>query len=508
MSSGSSNISYLKKLSSGVIFQETFENDNFVTADGWTIVQGNPVNSTSQSIPGSNGIKSFQCSGIGSGLSVISKSFSITGTYFEGWFYDDGTTTPGTGPYLKVQDTAGHYYQIGVRNSVSTTDYVCNGVLNFAQDNFSVPSSPIARSIGWHKFSLFVTLESGLNYEFQVDGVPTSTISSSFITSPFSKIFVCSGTLSDTLGTFGYFDQVGLYVDNFLNVYNAGVSSKVLNLYDSSWNNIYTANPFTGFLPPEIGAQYALNNPNPVFPFPVFIQVSQAQPVTSLEYTSNLIQVFPGDVYQYENFYLAPDAQGKNSSPTKITDLQYVPTALVSRNVSTGGVQETNQTALKDKLTWTHSHLQGWGVRENIDDWFWWCVQGNPFSLMVDNVNGCAFGVISTFVGAGSSSSVKLFNNISTNPTDSFKVGFAFNIRNTFNTQKQKVMLISKDVNAQTLTFDQNIGFDVNAGDYVYSERFFPFLELYETGLTGLTSKQGFSPPAYSWTQNAQEFNG
>lgn len=497
---GVSVITYLQKQLDGVVFQETFENQNFVAADGWTIQRGTPANTQSQAVAG---ISSFDCTAGNQSMPIIYKTITDTNVALQNqgswlaqvWFYDPITSTSAgalyttsstPGPYFKIGTTDGRFIQVGVRNSVSTNQYVLNANNNFTADNFAQTLG--SRSNGWHLFS--VTFNKFGHYFVGLDGAVASTQvnSTSAVTiTPVSSIYICAGTSSDSGSSFGYFDNVG-YFRNTQVTYTNFQGVIQANLYDK--NNNYLQNTFGDF--------FQLANYSYLWPLPVYMEISNQGSTSSLSYRTPLTNINPGDIYQLQTINFG----------RKVTTYDPMIKELQSVNQSTAGVKETNSYGLKGPISFSVNSLTGWSWKQAADNFFLNAVQGNPFGLMVDNVSDNAFGVISTSAFGGTANTVQIGLNISGadayHTTGPFTVGNYYYIRNNANTQKQLVNLTS--MTTSTLIFDQNLNFNVFPLDYVYSLQLYPFLEVSGDTQTGFKCTDT-KYPRFTWQQSCVDYN-
>lgn len=488
---GTSQINYLQKQRDGVVFSETFENDNFISADGWSILNGTPATSTNQA---KAGIKSWDNQANSQSIPVAKRVITDTAVdniwFTQVWFYDDSTQTTQPGPYFKIKLNDGKLISVGVRNSVSTTKY-CYGPINVATDAPTTLFAGASRSTGWHSF---IILASVNQYVVYVDNTQIYQVSTAIST--VSEIYLNSDVVGGPGPSFGYFDNVGYYRNAWLYVNITGLIGSeaiIANIYDSSNNLIIAGTPAVGALT----FQFGVNNISILFPTSCYIEISDLSG-TLMGIRTPLMSINPGDVFLFVKFDLG----------NKFTSLNTKSGAILNRNVSSGGTTEVNQTALKDQVNFSHGYLSGWGIKKQVENWFEYAVSGNPFYVTHDNQKYNAIGVISATVrgGLAGSNVVTIMSNLYFgNATKNFTVGLYYIIRNNSNTKKQRVKLTAKT--ATTLTFDDVLNFDVNALDYIYSEGLYPFMELAEPMLNGLVPTRGQSPPAYSWVQNMQEYN-
>lgn len=484
----SSIISYLQKIRDGVVFNESFENDNFITAEGWTILQGVPGNSSQQFI---DGIKSWDNAAGSQSLPVAKKVISDTAVdsdwYFSCFFYDDATNTTDQGPFVKLKLVDGKYLQMGVRNGTSTTLYV-TGTNTFAADTFQVATGGTAGRVSGWRFFTIIYLSATTNYRYFIDDVEVAVFTAA-ASSPVSEIYLQANTVGGTGSSFGYFDALTYNRKETLDIY-ASFSGRV-KLNDNA-NANQDSQGFTSTVPASFQVWNEAGSVGTLYPFQVYLEVGDTS--HNLSYRSNLLQVNPGDIYQFTQI----------DFERKVTTYENTPRVLQSVNTSTSGVRETLDFAQKYRLTFTVNGLEGVAWNRTVQNFFQNAVAGNTFALMIDSSTDAAFGVISASVGGGTSATVTIMPNFSTNPTDAFTVGNYYTILKQGNTLTAVMKLASKTSN--TLTFDSLLPFGVDALDYVYPVFLYPFLEISGSELTGFRlSDVGI--PRYNWTQNCEEFN-
>ena len=494
---GVSIISYLQKQRDGVVFQETFENYNFINADGWTVLRGSPANTQAQAVAG---ISSWDNTAGNQSMPIAEKVITDTNvdTQFltQVWFYDPLTTSGGLyttsatypGPYYKFKTNDGLIRSIGVRNGISTSFYS----YAFGTSSTDAPNlaSSVPRTNGWHSFS---SNFSGFNLELNVDNTVVYVESNQ--TEPVNALYLCAGTSSDSGSSFGYFDQLSYFRNQYLFFSQTAPIASGVILYNSSNVNIaQVSNPGTPI--PNLTLQpiepsWIAN----LFPDSCYFEFCNVAGTVNV-YRSPLMQVNPGDIYclQQINF-------GR-----KVTTYDPFQKELQSVSQSTAGVRETNNYGLKGTVSMSIKSLQGWSWKEANDNWFLNSVQGNPFALMVDNISDNAFGVISTSAFGGSSNTVKIMQSIvgtASNTTSQFTAGNYYYLRNNANTQKQMVLLSS--LTTSTLTFDQNLNWNFQPLDYVYSLQLYPFLEL--SGDTQKFKCDDPMIPRFMWTDTFVDYN-
>lgn len=476
-----STVSWLQKIRDGVVFSEGFENDNFISADGWTVLQGSPANSSAQY---KDGIKSWDNSANAQSLPVAKKIITDMnidlGTFGFGigvWFYDTGDTTS-PGPYFKIKTTDGKFWSIGVRNSVSTTNYSYAAGSIFGDQPTTATS--VNRSVGWHHFFFYIT-GMGSVMNVSLDGGAFSIAgTSSFV----SEIYLCADTVGGGGPSFGFFDDVTYFrnIQTQIN-YDSSLGDGWTKVYDSG-NNLVSqsvnSNPS------------ALNLFNTVYPFFGFIEFGDETTTVKLILRSPLMQINPGDIYLLNSIQLG----------RKLT--AYKPLLASKKNVneSTSGVEETIFNANKNKLSFGVKNLDGLALKEQVDEWFNYADQGGVFSILVEDQNN-GFGVISAAL-APNGNTATIMSNLYTNPTDPFTVGRQYVIFDPANTRRQTVTLASKT--STVLTFAENIKYPFQPLDYICDLTFHPFLELG-------TNKYGLQMVderyvRFNWNQAVQEYNG
>lgn len=502
-SGGVSIISYLQKVRDGVVFQETFENSNFIAADGWSVLRGSPANSQAQAVAG---ISSWDNSAGNQSFPIAYKNITdsnvdlgLPGWYVQTWFYDPITSTsagsPYTtstypGPYFKIQTNDGNYRSIGVRNAISSTSYSFASGSTLADAPTS--ASSVARTNGWHNLCIYMgDSDDGPNYlNFLVDNnlINLDYSPGKYVTG----IYLCAGTSADSGQSFGYFDNTGYFRNigvqinesaPYLNTHNR------VNMYDENNNLSDSKLESDG----EVILFFSPNSDIP--PIGSYFEICNPKNSSVIDYRSPLLQVNPGDIYQFNTINFG----------RKCTMYDPMIKELQSVNISTAGVRETNNYGLKGTISFAVNSLQGWSWKQAADNFFLNCVQGNSFALMVDNVTDSAFGVIATSAFGGTSNTVQIMSNDYTNPISNFTVGNYYYVRNNANTQKQLMNLVSMSTSTSTLTFDQNLNFNVNPLDYVYSLQLYPFLEI--QGDTQSFKCTSPSIPRFTWQQACNEYN-
>ncbi len=249
------------------MFSETFENQNWLAAENWTTIQGTPTRTNSLAV---QGLYSFQCTGTGSTLAIISTTITdihqvapaISATPgfpswdCQVWFFDDMTTTAHTCPYFTVKDSLGNYFNVGVCNDTSTTNYACGPSNEPGDGNDLSYIATVARTTGWHKF-VISAIPGGLGVAISIDGTVTLTASLPNYSGVVSQIFLCSGKTSTTVGTFGYFDSLFLFRDQY--TYISAKPTTNFQLYLCGLDSL-TAGPDDGRTSTVLGYVPSLNS--------------------------------------------------------------------------------------------------------------------------------------------------------------------------------------------------------------------------------------------------------
>ena len=489
-----SRIDWMKKIRDGVVFNETFECPFFLTANGWTVLHGNPAQSLAQAV---TGIASWDNAAVVPGTitqSMPVASVTVTDATVNSnfpvcvWFYDTGDTTS-PGPYFKVLMTNGSYLSVGVRNSVSTTKYCYSGL--GAGSDQPTTAGTINRAIGWHSFYIVV---AATTYSIYVDS--SLLVSNTATVSILQKLYLCADVVGGPGPSFGYFDNLSYFRNiGFQVFFDPTITTGIGNFYDSNNTKIGSSSLDASNL-----MRFQPNLPVSSFPSGYFFEIPTTI-ATKLLFRSTLLQCSPGDIYYFQDLNFG----------RKFNNIDPIPTSLENRNTTNFGETEVLQYGLKDvhtffinKLGVPTDTMTGDKYYKAARNWFQDAQSGNPFSVMEDDYKENAFGVLSSFVQAGSGATVTVKPNLSTYPTDAFVVGQNYIIRDNSNTRNQDVTLLSKaDPN---LTFSEPLAFDTNSMDYVFSARLYPFSELGKNTLDGFKAADE-RYKWYNWSQQFQEYN-
>jgi len=205
-----------------------------------------------------------------------------------------------------------------------------------------------------------------------------------------------------------------------------------------------------------------------------------------------LLQVNPGDIYNIVS----------TGFSRKLTQWKPQNSALANVNQSTAGVTETVFNAFKNKYSIKVQDLQGLSYKESIDEWYNYASQGNVFSIQGDS-NNVGWGILAAAPAVGQAT-VTIMPNLGVNPTDAFTAGRQYVIANASNTYRQSVTLLSDNTNQ--LTFDNNIEYPFQQGDYVCDMTFMPFLELGSNPYGLQMADERYK--RFDWNQIVQDYNG
>ncbi len=495
-----SNFTYLQKIRDGVVFSEGFENDNFVSAEGWTVLQGVPGNSTIQY---KDGIKSWDNSANAQSLPVVSKSFNVQSSMIIVWFYDDVSHTTEQGPYVKVKMSDGTYMSVGVRNGITSTNYSYGA--QGAGTDAPTTDSGIARTTGWHQFVFQAFVAPAGPSPFTCIQIDTNQVYANTPASNplyLSAVYVQANTVGGTGNSFGFFDELAAFVysvDFFNGVRNLpdliqviNASGLKANIYDINNSLLYssTENNSILYLPVYYSTAFYPNTGHD-FPFSGYIEISDPTGKNTA-CRSQLLNLNPGDIYDFQKL--------KFGQKFKPYDPQNA--ALTNVNQSTAGVTETIFNAFKNKYVFGIPILEGIDYKKQYDEWYNYAVQGLPFSAQVED-NNIGFGVIDSNPSVGTSV-IQIKPNLSTNPTDAFTVGRKYVLFNAANTRRQTMTLLAK--NDPCLTMTENFEYPFANLDYIADITFHPFLELgnHPYGL----SAQDERYVRYKMNQIVQDWNG
>lgn len=187
---GNSILQNLARSVNGLLLLESFESVNFVQDQGWTLLNGLPVNSNDTAF---SGLRSFKMD-----LSYPQIEKTTTAFNFSvGYFRDDSAIVAGNfQPFIKWIDSGGAVWALGVNDSVSAVFYtkIINGVAS---------ATAIPRTTAWHRFS-FVRNSGAATAELFIDNV---SVGSAGALNSFTKIQVGARVYAGT-PAFGYFDLI------------------------------------------------------------------------------------------------------------------------------------------------------------------------------------------------------------------------------------------------------------------------------------------------------------
>jgi hypothetical protein len=342
-------------ISKGILFQESFEPDSWVTDNGWVTVNGYPVNSTNQYY---DGVKSFV---MDSSFPFIKQTlYNTPFKWAQGWFYDDATNTTGKRSFIYFAETTlSVMWGIGVDNATSITKYTM--VINN-----SVSASSVSRTTGWHQFQ--IQWDSSNKYILYIDN--TAICSSTAMLYPFTTIEV--GT-PDTSGNnpIGYFDLVQATTLPYITFKNLSDNQVVLfpvsgdTATSSSGTAILNLNGyFDAFVQARLNSIY---NTDP------YVVITKTDGKT-FRFISDVINFGRGDVYAlFELEFSRKATMFDVKKSVKRTD-----------NESNSGVNEGQFFNARDVVSLTLSDLSESDILK-LNTWWSYAQNSNSYSVAIDS---------------------------------------------------------------------------------------------------------------------------
>jgi hypothetical protein len=176
------------RFSDGLLLFESFEAENFMSDQNWTLLNGTPQISSDVSV---DGLKSLKLD------TTYPQIQKITGAFQFGvaWFYDDSSIVAGGfTPFAIWETTGGQIFGLGVDLGVSTVNYtkIVNGVSS---------DSGVARTTDYRRFTIKQSLGS---VDLAIDGV---SVGGAAIATALTKTKIGCSVYSGT-SAFGYFDSI------------------------------------------------------------------------------------------------------------------------------------------------------------------------------------------------------------------------------------------------------------------------------------------------------------
>ncbi len=273
---GNTILQSLPRITDGLITRESFESVNFLSDQGWTILNGVPDTTNTASF---DGLQSFI---MDSSYPQIQKEVTTGFAYGVGYFLDDSTQTTSTfKPFIIWQTSGGQVFGLGVDNSVSTGFYtkIINGVAS---------ATTIARASGWRKFWITASAPNVITLSVDTTTAATSTWTTA-LTKTKVGAYVYTGTPA-----FGYFDLIEINVSYLVTVYGLSPGQAV-TLYDSTGTSIGTGT--------ATSESVAISASGQVSPFDAYIAITRTDGIRP--YFRTPVQAFSaGDDYMFNVFDL------------------------------------------------------------------------------------------------------------------------------------------------------------------------------------------------------------
>lgn len=472
---GTTRISWLKKVSDGFMFREDFENRYFVDNDQWQTLQGIPELTDVRSVAGTFALDMGPASNDDNDCPVIiRKPISVSAVLTFDWlvtvWYYDTMDAALEGPFLKVQTADGKYYQVGVRNAISTTHYAVNQDATTTEDNFK--ASTVARSLGWHKFQAHLDLDN-TKVDIIIDG---TTVQSITYTSIGALLYVLlqGGVLASVTDSFGYFDELRVQ------------HSASIKFYGLSGRSI----AFAGYAAIPVSTEpYVLDATETPTPSLYDFQVSQADDDEALDLYWLSQEFNGGDVFYFNSVDF-----GRKALP-----VNYNLTTIGTRNTSPSGKIETTTTGARNKLSFTLSSLQGEQWRQAETLLFDWLRGGNPVSVSIDTDDAAYTKITTTYARAGISSlTVQAALGVSTAGIVPGRY-----ILEATNRIARQVLNVSGNTSG-TLAFTPPLNSNFGTGDIIRSLTFFPMM-VSDPNISNIIYKSG-KTLRYDWSFNMTEF--
>jgi hypothetical protein len=481
-------LNYCQKIRDGVLFAETFENDNFVAAQGWVALQGVARNTGQQA---KVGIRSLLLAGMSTPiLWKASTDADVENPVAEVWFYDTmDAVLPG--PFFKIKLSDGKFFQMGVRNSVSTVNYCANASGVYTEDNFV--DSTKARSLGWHRFRI-QRVGTAVSMAVDADGLGAFTwtaAAGSYVT----DLKLQADVYGSTAEGFGYFDEVRLYRHNAVKV--SGVAGRVVNFRDA------TEGMFPVTLDLATDTTEYTTSPYVAVPFPVQYSLQISQRISSagdtsayayLAHRTPTLDLNLGDWYQFAEI---------DFGTRRVTTFDLTPRTLTNKNESANGHAEVLTYGWKDRLGFTVSALEGRDYWEQAQNWYEYARLGQPFGLLVQE-NDHAFHKVRTLARAGSTT-LNLYLNI-TGGGGNVTAGRTVVIQKADRSARQvvEVTTVTPNASGPILTLASPLRFDAEVYDIVRSLYFFYALEMegQDLGLNMSNPRR----ERFNWVQTVREY--
>lgn len=362
---GNSILQHLVKAKSGLMLLEDFESQDFLTDQGWTLLNGAPKITT-------NAAFSLAHSFIMDlSYPLIQRSFTSNFQWSAGYFLDDATqTVTAFNPFMQwISVAAPATYGLGVHNPTSAANYTALIA--------GVPTATaVVRTTGWHKFE-FIYNPGTITITLKIDGVVVYT--APFGGLNFTQVKVGARTFVGATA-FGYFDLIQVTSGTDITfvqlpVDNAAFNGATATLYDAAGAVLVgpqtTNGTFTALATLAVAQQ----------PFVGSLSATKPNGSSPLFRSPNLT-FSAGDVWIYNSFNLGRRVPAfSKGRATMRSDLE-----------ATSGVNQTLFYYSRDTVRMTFTSLTDDQVQE-LQRWWGFAKDGGVFSAAIDD-DECYLGKI------------------------------------------------------------------------------------------------------------------
>lgn len=353
---GNTIIQSMSRGQNGLQLLENFESDNFISDQGWQLVNGVPKTTTSAAY---SELQSFQ---LDLTYPKIKKVFATPFRWSAGWFLDDPAQTLTTfNPFIQWQSIAAPAtWGIGVNNAVSTTKYT------MTVNNVQVASA-VTRTAGWHRFEISYD-ESFSDVRLIIDGSTISTVVIGGLN--FTVLFLGVNTFVGATA-FGYWDLIQAARSPSIRFFNLAPASLTAGGTFSIYNDagVLIAGP-GGIVGGTItqGFVYPLNMP--FDGYFAFTQPNDVQP----KFRGPIQSFCVGDVWNYNEFNLG----------RRVSTFRKTRKASRSDLESTSGINQSLFYFSRDMVGLTLSDLTD-DEQQSLQRWWGYAKSGNIFSAAIDS---------------------------------------------------------------------------------------------------------------------------
>ena len=460
-----STLGHFIQIRDGLIFSEQFENANYAIDDNWNTLQGVATQSTTQSVDaamGNNlGIYSMPLSNAdisaaygsllpGVPAPIIFQAVQDTNqnnTMVSVYYYDTLASGIGAppGPYMKLALGGGQFIDLGVRNSVSNTNYVAGS----GADQFQYTTTA-SRVLGWNLLQL-IYQPSGLgNTSGSWSAYVNNTIAYSGIIPGASNIVAGVYLQGDIFGTsndsFGFFDSLNVNRDTGVTFFSSDTAPCKTSLY--IYNQSYS--PLANFTLSQGTPGVTTYNTIQDYAGPEDIWVEAAQSNisvagNSLETLIQLQAVNNGDYYKYNHVVF----------PYKIKTYDDIGTSILQTSTAPMGQNENIVTGFRDKINIMAHKISGFGIYGQMQEFYTNSRYGLPFSLAVDTDYTACVPIITGNVG---SQTFTVGSNLGVT-ANNLKINTQYVIEDVYHQYRQYVTV--SNVAGSTVTINEILNFNV-----------------------------------------------